>query len=115
MRLLLTDIAIKVLSPEKSTEYFCTAIPNFGIRISPLGIKTFFAVTGSEHKRTKVSLARYPAMSLKEARRAAARLDPKTVIIPSFSDMSQRLYCATYEEWLCRATSPPLELTQNQS
>jgi integrase len=105
-KLHLTDIAVKSLSPEKTTEYFCTTLPGFGIRVSPTGTRTWFAAIGPSHKRTKVTLGRYPTMNLKAARRAAAMLDPNTDAVPSFREARDRylaeakrnLRSRTYEE-----------------
>lgn len=71
MRQKLTDLTIRQLQlPEKGAEkYWDASLPGFGVRVSQGGTKSFVVMYGRE-RRLK-TLGRYPAMSLKTARRAA--------------------------------------------
>ena len=73
-KIALTDISIKRLPlPEKGqTIYFDNNLSNFGIRVSQGGAKTFLAILGKQ--RRKKTIGKYPAISLKMARREAQRL-----------------------------------------
>lgn len=87
MRAPFTDLFLRKLKAPSDgrVEYYDGRIPGFGVRVSPTGAKTFFVLT--RHRRTfrRVSLGRYPSLSLEKARRsandainaAADGLDPK--------------------------------------
>ena len=70
----LTDLTIKRLPVPESGQviYFDANLPNFGVRVSQGGTKTFLAVLGS--KRSKKTIGKYPAISLKFARNEAQKL-----------------------------------------
>jgi integrase len=66
----LTDIVVRNLTPEnKQRTYFDDSLHGFGVRVGPGGSKTFVLVCGSARER--VTLGRYPIISLSEARGAA--------------------------------------------
>ena len=70
----LTDITIKNLKAPISgqTTYWDAGLTGFGVRVSPGGSKTFTVIYGVERRR--VTIGRYPILSLLEARTAAKRL-----------------------------------------
>ena len=71
----LTTPSIDRLRPPPSgqVEYYDTALPAFGIRISYSGTRAWFVMGRVGGKLTRFTLGRYPDLSLAEAR-AAARL-----------------------------------------
>lgn len=77
-RINLTDMSVRALKAPATGQkvYFDRALPGFGIRISYAGAKSWIVVTGG--RRRYVTLARYPDVSLREARIAArtALLEP---------------------------------------
>jgi len=52
-------------------EYYDTHLPAFGIRVSYSGTKAWFLMTRVDRKLTRLTLGRYPAMSLADAREKA--------------------------------------------
>ena len=68
------DIAIRALSlPAKGqVTYWDATLSGFGVRVSPGGTKAFVLVHGEQRRR--VTIGRYPALSLKDARSEARRL-----------------------------------------
>jgi integrase len=81
----LTDLTLKAL-PEGL--HLDTRLPSFGIRVGKRR-KTWIVIKGKN--RTKISLGRYPAMSLADARKQAmAELSKpppsETAIMPSYAD-----------------------------
>src|SRR4051794_420597 len=49
-------------------EYFDTHLPSFGIRVSYSGAKAWFIMTRVERRLTRITLGRFPALSLADAR-----------------------------------------------
>ena len=70
----LTDLTLKhLLVPERGqTTYWDDALSGFGVRVSQGGGKTFTVMFGDDRRR--VTIGRYPILSLSEARGAAKRL-----------------------------------------
>lgn len=67
-QLYLNDIVVQSLKSEAvQTDYYCTKTKRFGIRVTKGGCKTFFVI----RDRKRISLGRYPQISLKSARRDA--------------------------------------------
>lgn len=63
------DTVIRNLpAPKKRTIYWCDGSPGFGIRLSPSGRKSFVFKYMKEGVSRWVSLGRYPAVSIREAR-----------------------------------------------
>jgi hypothetical protein len=63
----LTDIVVRNLTPEsKQRTYFDDNPRGFGVRVGPGGAKTFVLVCGAARER--VTIGRYPIISLSEAR-----------------------------------------------
>ena len=52
-------------------EYYDTHLPAFGLRVSYSGTKAWFVMTRVDGKLTRITLGRYPALSLAEAREKA--------------------------------------------
>ena len=72
-RISLTDATIRALKPTgKQETYWCNLTPNFALRMSQKGGKSFFVMLGRERKR--VHLGKYPATPLKHAREKARAL-----------------------------------------
>ena len=68
-----TDLVISKLSTAEATAvYMDASTPGFGVRVGKTG-KTFIAIVGARERR-KVSIGKYPDISLQEARRQAKRL-----------------------------------------
>ena len=69
----LTDLALKKLATPEcgQTTYWDHTLSGFGVRVSQGGSKTFVAMFG--HDRRRVTLGRYPVVSLAEARKEARR------------------------------------------
>lgn len=70
----LTDVTIRNLAaPDKGqVSHWDVALPGFGVRVSQGGTKTFVVIHGPTRKRH--SIGRYGALSLKQARDEAKRL-----------------------------------------
>jgi integrase len=70
----LTDISIKALkAPEQGqTTYWDASLPAFGIRVSQGGTKAWTVVHGETRKR--ITIGRYPVISLQQARGEAKRV-----------------------------------------
>ena len=72
-RISLTDVTIRALKPTgKQETYWCNLTPNFALRMSQKGGKSFFVMLGRERKR--IHLGKYPATPLKHAREKARAL-----------------------------------------
>src|SRR3954468_8189092 len=69
----LTSAAVDRFPPPPSgqMEYYDTHLPAFGVRVSYSGTKAWFVMTRVDRKLTRLTLGRYPAMSLGEAREKA--------------------------------------------
>ncbi len=70
----LTDIQVRNLkAPEKGAHvYYDDALKGFGVRVSQAGTKAFVLATGKN--RDRVTIGRYPNVSLHDARKEAQRL-----------------------------------------
>lgn len=70
----LTDHTLKRLRVEtaKRITYSDDALPGFGVRVTAKGAKTFVLLVGRQRKR--ITIGRYPMISLKEARARAREL-----------------------------------------
>ncbi len=70
----LTDLTIKSLKAPISGQitYWDAGVTGFGVRVSRGGSKTFTVMYGQDRRR--ISIGRYPILSLSEARTAAKRL-----------------------------------------
>jgi integrase len=70
----LTEVTLRNLKPPERGQktYLCDALPGFGCRVSQGGTKTFVLVHGRDRRR--VTIGRYPIISLAEARATAKRI-----------------------------------------
>lgn len=85
----LTEIGIQSLKPPSTgqIDYFDKHRSSFGLRVSCKGAKSFFVMTRFHGTLIRVTLGRYPSLSLKEARAkagavieaAAAGTDPRSL------------------------------------
>lgn len=68
-----TDVFLRKLKPPASgrPEYYDSKIPGFGIRLTPSGAKTFFLVCRHRGAFRRITLGRYPTLTLEKARRKA--------------------------------------------
>ena len=75
-KLRLTTAAVDRFQPPSTgqVEYYDTHLPAFGIRVSYSGAKAWFVMTRVDRRLTRVTLGRYPALSLAEARDKARRV-----------------------------------------
>ncbi|WP_298511025.1 site-specific integrase [uncultured Kordia sp.] len=68
--IILSNLAIEKLKPlPVNTIYWFRGLNGFGIRISPKGIRTWIVQYRVENKNKRMSIGRYPQMSLNEARK----------------------------------------------
>jgi integrase len=69
----LTDLSLKKLAPPArgQMEVWDGRIPGFGIRVSTTGAKTFVLVYRHDGRPRRLTIGRYPALSLAEARAMA--------------------------------------------
>jgi len=70
----LTEITVRNLKPPPKGQvaYMDDALPGFGVRVSEGGAKSFILVHGNDRRR--VTIGRYPIISLAEARAEAKRI-----------------------------------------
>ena len=69
----LTDLAIRGLKPDPLSrfEVFDSKVPGFGVRVFPSGIKSFILLYRHNGRPRRLTIGRYPVLSLAEARRMA--------------------------------------------
>lgn len=67
----LTDLSVRKLKPPSKGQvtYTDDTLPGFGVRVSQGGVKAFVMVTGRNRRR--ITIGRYPALTLHEAREKA--------------------------------------------
>ena len=105
----LTDLSIRKLTarPDERVEVFDSKLPGFGLRIFPSGVKSFVVFYRHQGVLRRVTLGRYPVLSLTEARRKALAVlsknslgeDPK----PKKPDpLSERHFDLMVEEFVQR-------------
>lgn len=72
MRGVLTELTIKSLKPKDAQyELFDRSLPGFGIRVAPGGAKSFVLVYRFQHRSRRMTLGRFPVLTLSEARKLA--------------------------------------------
>ncbi len=69
----LTRVSVNKLKPPKlgQIDHFDELLPSFGLRISYSGSKSWFVITRINRKQKRITLGRYPAISLSDARNLA--------------------------------------------
>src|SRR5262245_53108339 len=72
----LTAASVERLKSPKAgqVEYYDRRLPSFGVRLSYQGSKSWFVMTRLDGKLMRVTLGRFPALSLAEAREEARRV-----------------------------------------
>ena len=72
----LSAAAIARMKPPNAgqVEYYDRRLPSFGVRLSYQGAKSWFVMTRLDGKLIRVTLGKYPALSLAEAREDARRV-----------------------------------------
>lgn len=75
-RIQLTDKGLPRLAPidGKRVEYWDTLLPGFGVRVSEKGARTFVAMYSHHGRKRRVTIGKYPAVKLKEARERAREI-----------------------------------------
>ena len=101
----LTDLSIRALPPPPSGQstHWDHGLPGFGVRVSQGGTKTFVVVHGVERRR--YTLGRFPAISLKQARDEAKRLQAGLTLglierrpSPKYTDALELFLAATAQK-----------------
>ena len=69
----LTDLSIKALRPRADSRYevFDAKIPGFAVRVAPSGMKSFVLLYRHRGRPRRLTIGRYPVLSLAEARKLA--------------------------------------------
>ena len=69
----LTDLSIRKLpAPERGqTAYYDSVLPNFGVRVSHGGTRSFFVLVMIKGRRKRITLGPYPTIKLADARKKA--------------------------------------------
>ena len=94
MRVTLNDMTVRNLKATgRQQTYFCNRTPNFGVRVSQAGGKSFFYLQGKERRR--VHLGKYPETSLADARRKLSGLTTQPHTALSYREATE-LYLQTY-------------------
>ena len=76
MHLKLTDLAIRSLpAPQKGqADYYDTSMPGLCLRVSQGGSKVFTFVLRRQNKRRRITIGKYGAVTLSQARTAANKI-----------------------------------------
>lgn len=100
-RIRLTEFTVKNAKPVASQyTLWDSALPNFGVRVSPGGTKNFVVMLGE--RRERISVGRYPIISIADARDKARRLmaervlglnKPKTIKFAEAYDLFKTHHC----------------------
>jgi integrase len=71
----LTDIALQKLQPVdgRQTETWDAKMPGFGVRVSPSGTKSFVLMYRHSGRPRRLTIGRYPVLSLADARKLAQK------------------------------------------
>ena len=67
----LTDRSLRSLTVAVRTEYWDEVLSGFGVRVSPKGDKTFFVMYWHLGQRRRLTLGKFPAMTIAQARKLA--------------------------------------------
>jgi len=109
----LTDAFVRSLkSNEKRYDVYDAQLAGFGIRVSPLGTKSWIVLSRNLQRKTRVTLGRYPQMPLNAARQIA---------LATLNEMAQgeykrtnsfELFSDALQEWYLRDQSPNKSFSQ---
>lgn len=70
----LTDRFIRTVQVKERTDFVDAGFPDFGLRVTPAGTKTFWLRYRLHGQRRRVKLGRYPRLKLAEARKNAGEM-----------------------------------------
>ena len=72
---LLTDVLVRKLRPQEGRQFevFDSKVPGLAVRVSPKGTKTFTLLYRAGRRARRMTVGRYPLLSLAEARARAER------------------------------------------
>ena len=88
----LTDAFIRSLKPrEKRYDVYDAQLAGFGIRVSPLGTKSWIVLSRNNQRKTRVTLGRYPQMLLNTARQYALVITEGFTAVTLDPDLPLRL------------------------
>ncbi|MEM8938617.1 MAG: integrase arm-type DNA-binding domain-containing protein [Bacteroidota bacterium] len=83
------ELSIEQLKPmSKRVDYWCQGLPGLGIRVSPKGTKTWFYLFRYKGMQKRMSLGRYPAVSLSDAINKYA--DAKKAVLKGFDPLFEK-------------------------
>ena len=109
---LLTDVLLRTLKPKvgRQVEVFDSKVPGLGIRISPGGTKAFVLWYRAGRRGRRLTLGRYPLLSLAEARRRAQEAlqsaskggDPAAEKVDARDSYDQNLFPAVVDEFIAK-------------
>jgi integrase len=107
---LLTDILIKKLKPVEGRQFdvFDSKLPGFALRVSPKGTKTFTLLYRAGRRARRMTVGRYPLLSLSEARARAesalrevsAGKDPGALKQAARNQYADQLFAAVAEDFI---------------
>ena len=74
---MLTELTIRKLTPKGNAriELWDDKMPGFGVRVSPRGTKSFVLMYYVAGRKRRLTLGRFPTMSLAKARNVMRRLN----------------------------------------
>ena len=107
---LLTDMVIRKLSPSpgRQVDVFDKRIRGFGLRISPGGTKSFFTAYRMGRRNHRLTLGRYPTLTLASARQMAQEalsqvargIDPATDKLRTRDGYESSLFPAVLDDFI---------------
>jgi len=104
MNTALTDLSIRKLTPPASGQDFHhdASMPNFGVCVSYGGTKSFFVIATINGRRKRITIGRYPIISLAEARTKAKTILAE-IMLDKYEDTQPKkvfLFKDVMEEYL---------------
>lgn len=99
----LTDTYVKSLKPQANRYIvYDAALPGFGIRVAESGAKTWVVLTRLSGKRKRITIGRYPAVSLTAARETARQTMADIHHGRFETHQSDMMFVDALEEWYQR-------------
>ena len=88
----LTDVKVRKIIPDpaKRIEIWDSKTPGFGVRVAPSGTKSFVLLYRQNGRARRMTLGRYPALSLADARQMAMDR-PGTDVRRELAGISKRI------------------------
>jgi integrase len=97
----ITDTYLRSLKPPASRKDIYDAVQRgLGLRLSPSGTKTWFAMRRVNGRMKRVTLGRYPDIGLAEARMQAADVFTRISCGASPKPISAPLFAKVFDDWL---------------